>query len=74
MQFQAQSDDQPFLITVMEVQSEAVTVNANHPLAGVTLSFDVKVVDVRDASAEELDHGHVHGDDHHHEDDEEDEE
>jgi FKBP-type peptidyl-prolyl cis-trans isomerase SlyD len=43
-----------------------VTVDANHPLAGETLHFDVSVKDVRDASAEELAHGHAHGPGGHH--------
>jgi FKBP-type peptidyl-prolyl cis-trans isomerase SlyD len=43
-----------------------VTVDANHPLAGVTLNFDVEVVNVREASAEELAHGHAHGPGGHH--------
>ena len=35
--------------------------DGNHPLAGKTLNFDVEIVDVREASAEEVEHGHVHG-------------
>ncbi|AQG78344.1 FKBP-type peptidyl-prolyl cis-trans isomerase [Spirosoma montaniterrae] len=58
MQFQA-NDGQ--IITVTEVGAEAVTVDANHPLADQDLHFDVEVVDVRDATRDELDHGHVHG-------------
>lgn len=55
-------------ITVVEVAESEVTVDANHPLAGETLNFAVTIVDVRAASEEELDHGHVHGPDgHHHE-------
>jgi FKBP-type peptidyl-prolyl cis-trans isomerase SlyD len=62
MQFHAQSPDgQMLVVTVVDVNDEKVTVDGNHPLAGVNLNFDVKVVDVRDATQEELDHGHVHG-------------
>lgn len=65
MQFQAQSASGATLITVTEVEGDQVTVDGNHPLAGETLNFDVEVESVRDATAEELDHGHVHtGDDH----------
>ena len=41
--------------------TDQVTIDGNHPLAGVNLNFAVEVVDVRDASAEELAHGHAHG-------------
>ncbi|MBK1726239.1 FKBP-type peptidyl-prolyl cis-trans isomerase [Halorhodospira neutriphila] len=62
-QFQAQGPDgSPILLTVTDVQESEVEVDANHPLAGETLNFDVKVVDVRDATDEELAHGHVHTD------------
>jgi FKBP-type peptidyl-prolyl cis-trans isomerase SlyD len=61
MQFQAQSEAGPQLVTVVGVGDESVTIDANHPLAGTTLNFDVEVVDVRDATAEEAEHGHVHG-------------
>lgn len=66
MQFQAQSPDGNMVhVVVAEVEAESVTIDANHPLAGVTLHFDVNVVEVRDASSEELEHGHVHGPDGH---------
>lgn len=62
MQFRAQSPDgQMRDVTVVETSPESVRVDANHPLAGATLNFDVKVVDVRDATQDELSHGHVHG-------------
>ncbi len=62
MQFQAQSPDgQMLVVTVSDVDDDVVVVDGNHPLAGKTLHFDVKVVDVRDATAEEMEHGHVHG-------------
>jgi FKBP-type peptidyl-prolyl cis-trans isomerase SlyD len=51
---------------IAEVQRDAVVVDFNHPLAGETLSFHVKVVDLRLATPEELDHGHVHGNGHVH--------
>ena len=47
---------------VVEVGDEMVTMDFNHPLAGMVMHFDGQVVDVRPATAEELDHGHAHGD------------
>ncbi len=63
MQFQAQQEDGVHVVTVVGVEGDKVRIDANHPLAGKTLHFDVTVRDVREASAEELEHGHVHGDD-----------
>jgi FKBP-type peptidyl-prolyl cis-trans isomerase SlyD len=61
MRFQAQGANGSHVVTVVGIDDKNVTVDANHPLAGVTLSFDVKVVEVREATADELKHGHVHG-------------
>ena len=62
MQLQAQSEGgDAFLVTVVEVGESEVKLDANHPLAGVALNFDVKVVEVRSASEEEIAHGHPHG-------------
>ena len=66
MQFQANGPEGPVLLTVVDVGDESVTVDANHPLAGRVLAFDVTVLDVRDATLEELTHGHVHGPGGHH--------
>ncbi len=67
MQFHAQSPDgQMVVVTVVEVDDESVTVDGNHPLAGVTLNFNVEVLNMRDATAEEIEHGHIHGPDGHH--------
>jgi FKBP-type peptidyl-prolyl cis-trans isomerase SlyD len=66
MQFQAQGPQGARLVVVTQVGDDEVTVDANHPLAGQTLHFDVEVSEVRDATAEELEHGHVHGPDGHH--------
>jgi FKBP-type peptidyl-prolyl cis-trans isomerase SlyD len=68
MQFHSVSEEGMRVVTVTGVAQETVTIDANHPLAGETLNFAVKVMDVRDASAEELEHGHVHGADGHHHD------
>jgi FKBP-type peptidyl-prolyl cis-trans isomerase SlyD len=51
---------------VVEVGDEMVTMDFNHPLAGMVMHFDGKVVEVRPATAEELSHGHVHGEGGHH--------
>ncbi len=61
MQFQSETDDGPVMVTVVDISDEMVTVDGNHPLAGVQLNFDVTVREVREATAEELEHGHVHG-------------
>ncbi|AOM00543.1 peptidylprolyl isomerase [Cobetia marina] len=61
MQFQAQTQGGPLMVTVTKVEGDTVTVDGNHPLAGETLNFDVEITNVREASAEELEHGHVHG-------------
>ena len=61
MQFMAQTPWGQQPVTVVKVQNETVTLDGNHPLAGQTLNFDVEVVNVREATEEELSHGHVHG-------------
>jgi FKBP-type peptidyl-prolyl cis-trans isomerase SlyD len=66
MRFQAESDDGDVIVTVTSVTEEEVTIDANHPLAGQTLSFDVEVVAVRVCTEEELAHGHIHGPGGHH--------
>lgn len=66
MQFQAETEDGIEVVTVTAVSDDTVTVDGNHPLADVVLHFDVRVVDVREATEEELDHGHVHGPGGHH--------
>jgi len=68
-QFHAENPEgQPIAITVKEVNGNDVVIDGNHPLAGVKLHFDITVTDIRDATAEELAHGHAHGagSEHHH--------
>jgi FKBP-type peptidyl-prolyl cis-trans isomerase SlyD len=67
MQFEAQTGQGGTVpVTVTAVTDETVTVDGNHPLAGKNLNFDVSIEAVRDATAEELEHGHVHGPGGHH--------
>jgi FKBP-type peptidyl-prolyl cis-trans isomerase SlyD len=62
MQFQAQLErGQTRVVTVTAVKGDMVTVDGNHPLAGQSLNFAVEITEVRDATSEELEHGHVHG-------------
>ena len=68
MQFQVDTDEGPLVLTIKEMNDTEITVDANHPLAGLTLNFDVEVSDVRLATPEELSHGHVHGHGGHHHD------
>ena len=65
MQFTAHSEQGHRLVTVIGVDGDNVTLDENHPLAGVTLHFDVKILAVRAATQEEIDHGHVHSADGH---------
>ena len=65
-QFQAQTSQGVQLVTVMSADDEEVTIDGNHPMAGKTLVFEVEVLEVREASAEELEHRHVHGPGGHH--------
>jgi len=66
MQFQARTDDGMRMFTVTAMVGDMVTLDGNHPLADKTLHFDVQVLNVREATAEELEHGHVHGAGGHH--------
>ncbi len=66
MQFQARTDDGMRLFTVTGLVGDMVTLDGNHPLADQTLHFDIEVIEVREATSEELEHGHVHGAGGHH--------
>jgi FKBP-type peptidyl-prolyl cis-trans isomerase SlyD len=61
MEFQAQTPEGGMqIIEVKSIDGDKITVDGNHPMAGQTLHFDVEVTDVREATADELEHGHVH--------------
>lgn len=61
MTFTSKTQEGNINLNVIGVEGDDITLDANHPLAGKELNFDVEVVEVRDATKEELDHGHVHG-------------
>lgn len=63
MQF---SNNQGGVVTVTQVGLDSITVDGNHPLAGVLLNFSVEIMEVRNATNEEITHGHVHGQGGHH--------
>ena len=60
MQFEANTEQGPLVVTVMEVHDDKIVADGNHPLAGVILNFKVEVKEVRAASEDEIAHGHVH--------------
>ena len=66
MRFQAQSDEGMHSVVITKVTDEHVTVDGNHELAGMDLTFAVEVMGIRDATAEEIEHGHAHGAGGHH--------
>ena len=66
LRLQAQTEHGPKAMTVTKVVGDMVTLDGNHPLAGKSLNFDIAITDVREPSAEELAHGHVHGAGGHH--------
>ncbi|WP_020410068.1 FKBP-type peptidyl-prolyl cis-trans isomerase [Hahella ganghwensis] len=55
------SDNGVHLVTVKKVGHSMVDIDTNHPFAGKTLTFELEVMDIRDAEPEEIEHGHVHG-------------
>ncbi|MCV2403346.1 peptidylprolyl isomerase [Marinomonas sp. C2222] len=66
MQFMAQTPGGQQPVTVIGVEEDGIMLDGNHPLAGKALNFDVEIIEVREATAEEIEHGHVHGEGGHH--------
>ncbi|KRE92491.1 peptidylprolyl isomerase [Frateuria sp. Soil773] len=66
MQFQGSGPQGTINVTVTKVDGDQVFIDGNHPLAGQTLHFAIEVADVRESTAEEREHGHVHGPGGHH--------
>jgi FKBP-type peptidyl-prolyl cis-trans isomerase SlyD len=61
MQFHADVSSGSGIVTVVSIDDDKITIDGNHPLAGLPLTFDVEVIDVRPATKEETAHGHIHG-------------
>lgn len=66
VEVQAETPDGPITFLVVSIDGDEAVLDANHPLAGKSLTFDVEIIEVRDATAEEIAHGHVHGPGGHH--------
>ena len=67
MQFEANAGDgEGMLFTVHKIETDKVTIDGNHPMAGKTLHFAIEVLEIRAATDEEMAHGHAHGPDDHH--------
>ncbi|MDD1612881.1 MAG: peptidylprolyl isomerase [Methylococcaceae bacterium] len=61
MQFHADVSSGPGIVAIVDIDGDDITIDGNHPLAGMPLTFDVEIVDIRPATHEELEHGHIHG-------------
>lgn len=62
VQFMAEdADGNNVVFTIVEIEGDDLTLDGNHPLAGETLNFDVEIIEMRDATPQELEHGHAHG-------------
>ena len=67
MRLQAQDQDgNTFSVHVAQIEGDEVVIDGNHPLAGMPLTFEIEIVAIRDATTEELQHGHAHGEEGHH--------
>jgi FKBP-type peptidyl-prolyl cis-trans isomerase SlyD len=66
MRFRVQTNLGQQVVTIIDIDGDDVTLDANHELAGVTLCFQIAVRQIREATPEEISHGHVHGPGHHH--------
>ncbi|MGE5234983.1 MAG: FKBP-type peptidyl-prolyl cis-trans isomerase [Acidobacteriota bacterium] len=65
-QVMSQGGGEPRVFTIREARDDKVVLDANHPMAGKDLNFAVEVTEVRPATPEEIEHGHVHDGSHHH--------
>lgn len=61
MEFTADGPSGPVVVEVTKVVDDMVTIDSNHPLAGIPLAFSGVIQEIRDASEDELEHGHIHG-------------
>ena len=61
MMFHADVSHGTGVVTITKIEGDDITIDGNHPLAGEALTFDVEIINIRPATAEELEHGHIHG-------------
>lgn len=66
MKFHADVSSGPGVVSIVAIDGDDITIDGNHPLAGIPLTFEVEIVDIRPASREEIAHGHIHGPGGHH--------
>ncbi|HLU87677.1 MAG TPA: peptidylprolyl isomerase [Taishania sp.] len=66
MQVQLETEQGPAIASISKIEGDDVTLDLNHPLAGEVLTFEISIADVREATADEIAHGHVHGPGGHH--------
>ena len=66
MEFQTETENGPMIVTITEVKPDIIVVDGNHPLAGQQLHFDVTIQSIREATEQEMSHGHVHHGGHNH--------
>jgi len=66
LDFQAETEEGVIPLSIVEITDETIIADGNHPFAGKTITFELKVSDVREATEEELEHGHVHTEGHCH--------
>jgi len=59
-------DGEKYAFHIVEIKGDDIYMDGNHPWAGKTLHYSVEVMEIRDATTEELEHGHVHGEGGHH--------
>jgi len=62
-QFHAEGNTGPVVVTVTKIEGDEITIDGNHPLAGENLNFAIEVIAIREATEDELTHGHIHGPD-----------
>ncbi len=61
MEFTADGPNGPVVVEVTKIENDMVTIDSNHPLAGIALAFSGEIQEIREASSDELEHGHIHG-------------
>ena len=61
MELEVETDNAPLILTIIDINDEEVVLDGNHPMAGQNLNFEIQIREVREATADEISHGHVHG-------------